>query len=112
MKKTFFLFLMAIIFLFGCSSNKKIIKNPELSFPVYGNYCGPLYPPKGTNPIALDQVDLACKNHDKCYEDYGYFNKKCDLQILDSLRLIKPKSENEKLAQKLLIFYFQESTKI
>jgi hypothetical protein len=64
------------------------------------------------NPIALDKVDLACKNHDKCYDDFGYFNKNCDLQIMKDLRLITPQNETEKLAQRLLIFYFQESSKI
>jgi hypothetical protein len=111
MKKTFFL-LLAIVFLFSCSSNKKIVQKTELSFPIYGNYCGPLYPPKGMNPIALDKVDLACKNHDKCYDDHGYLNKNCDLQIMKDLKLINPQSETEKLAQRLLIFYFQESSKI
>ena len=110
MKKTFSL-IFVISFLFSCSSNKKIAKS-ELSFPVYGNYCGPLYPPKGMSPLALDGVDLACKNHDQCYGDQGYFNKNCDLQIMKDLRLITPQSETEKLAQRLLIFYFQESSKI
>ena len=64
------------------------------------------------NPIAIDEVDLACKNHDKCYDDFGYFNKNCDLKILKDLKLISPRTETEKLAQRLLIFYFQESSKI
>ena len=62
------------------SNNKKTMRATDLSFPIYGNYCGPLHPPKGMNPLAFDEVDLACKNHDKCYDDYGYFNKNCDLQ--------------------------------
>ena len=107
------IFSLIIIFglLFSCSSNKKIAKS-ELSFPVYGNYCGPLYPPKGSKPAPVDKVDLACKNHDKCYDDSGYFNKNCDLQILQDLKTVIPNSENENLAKKLLIFYFQEATKI
>ena len=110
--KKLFLLLLIIVYLFSCSSNKKIAQKTELSFPIYGNYCGPLFPPKGMNPIALDAVDLACKNHDKCYDDFGYFNKNCDLQIMKDLKLINPQSETEKLAQRLLIFYFQESSKI
>ena len=84
----------------------------DLSFPIYGNYCGPFHPPKGMNPLALNQVDLACQNHDKCYDDYIAFNKNCDLQIIKELKLINPLSADEKLAQRLLIFYFQESLKI
>lgn len=111
MKKIIFLPFI-LFYLFGCSATKKSNINTEYSFPIYGNYCGPLYPPKGTNPIALDEVDSACKNHDKCYDDLGYFNKNCDLQIIQELKIINPKSENEKLAKKLLIFYFQEILKI
>jgi len=111
MKKTF-IFLFVVVLMSSCSGNKKITQKTELSFPVYGNYCGPLYPPKGMNPIALDAVDLACKNHDKCYDDFGYFSKNCDFQIIKDLQLINPKSADEKLAQRLLIFYFQESLKI
>jgi hypothetical protein len=111
MKKTFLL-LLVLSFLFSCSNNKKKMQKTDLSFPVYGNYCGPLYPPKGMNPLALDEVDLACKNHDKCYDDYGYFNKNCDLEIIKDLKLINPQSETEKLAQRLLIYYFQEAQKI
>jgi hypothetical protein len=110
MKKAFSL-LIILSFLFSCSGNKKITK-AESSFPVYGNYCGPLYPPKGSNPVPVDKVDLACKNHDKCYGDLGYFNKDCDLQIMQDLKVVKPKSEKENLAKKLLIFYFQEASKI
>ena len=110
MKKAFSLIII-FSFLFSCSGNKKIAKS-ELSFPVYGNYCGPLYPPKGMSPLALDEVDLACKKHDKCYGDLGYFNKDCDLQIMQDLKAIKSKSEKENLAKKLLIFYFQEISKI
>ena len=90
MKKTF-LSLLFLSFLFSCSNNKKTMRTTDLSFPIYGNYCGPLPPPKGMNPLAFDEVDLACKNHDKCYDDYGYFNKNCDLQIMKDLKLINHK---------------------
>jgi hypothetical protein len=111
MKKTFLL-LLVLSFLFSCSNNKETLQTTDLSFPIYGNYCGPFHPPKGMNPLAFDEVDLACKNHDICYDDYGYFNKNCDLQIMKDLKLINPQSETEKLAQRLLIFYFQEAQKI
>jgi hypothetical protein len=110
MKKTFSL-LIILSFLFSCSGNKKT-KTSELSFPVYGNYCGPLYPSKGMKPTPIDEVDSACKNHDQCYGDQGYFNKNCDLKIIQDLKAITPKNANENLAKKLLIFYFQEATKI
>jgi len=99
-------------FLCACANYKKPTNKTELSFPIYGNYCGPLHPPKGLNPVPLDGVDSACKKHDKCYDNLGYFNKSCDLQIIEELKITNPQSENEKLAQKLLIFYFQEASKI
>ncbi len=110
MKKFFFL-VVFFSFIFSCSG-KKISQNSELSFPVYGNYCGPLYPAKGSNPTPIDSTDITCKNHDKCYNDFGYFNKNCDLKIIEELKLVTPKTESEKLARKLLIFYFQETQKI
>lgn len=109
--KKIYLFFFIFYSLFSCSSNKKT-KISDLNFPIYGSYCGPLHPPKGMNPLAIDEVDFACKNHDKCYDDFGYFNRNCDEKIVKDLKLINPQSENEKLAQRLLIFYFQESLKI
>jgi hypothetical protein len=119
MKKTLLLLtsFITLEFLFSCSLVKKeqatssIKPYSELSFPVYGNYCGPLHPPKGMNPVAIDGVDNACKNHDKCYENYGYFNKNCDLKIIENLKKTNPTKESENLARKLLIFYFQETLK-
>ena len=113
MKKTLLLFTSFVIleFLFSCSIAKKE-QISELSFPIYGNYCGPLHPPKGMNPVPIDDVDIACHNHDKCYDDYGYFNKSCDLKIIEDLKSVIPQSESEALSRKLLIFYFQKTKKI
>ena len=113
MKKTllFFAFFVIFEFLFGCSIAKKE-QISDLSFPIYGNYCGPLYPPKGSFPLPIDKVDFACKNHDSCYANNGYFNKNCDIKIIEELRALNPTTESEKLARKLLIFYFEEALKI
>ena len=109
--KKIYLLLFVLYSLLSCSSNKnKTIL--ELNFPIYGSYCGPLHPPRGMNPLAIDEVDFACQTHDKCYDDFGYFNRNCDEQIIKNLKLINPQSQNEKLAQRLLIFYFQEEQKI
>ena len=112
MKKTLlFISIIALEFLFSCSIAKKE-QVSELSFPIYGNYCGPLHPPKGLNPVPIDDVDASCKNHDKCYEDYGYFNKNCDLKIIEDLKSVIPQNESEALSRKLLIYYFQKTKKI
>jgi len=111
MKKIIITFVI-FKYLLGCSGIKNSRENTEYTFPIYGNYCGPLHPPIGTNPLPLDNVDYACKNHDKCYDVLGFFNKNCDLKIIEELKIVNPRSENEKLAKKLLIFYFQENLKI
>ena len=113
MKKTFLLLtsFIALELLFSCSLAKKE-QISELSFPVYGNYCGPLHPPKGVKPAVIDETDSTCQSHDKCYDDHGYFNKNCDLKIIEDLKSVSPQSESEALARKLLIFYFQKTKKI
>ena len=113
MKKTllFFAFFIIFEFLFSCSIAKKE-QISDFSFPIYGNYCGPFHPPIGMNPVAINDIDLACQNHDICYESNGYFNEICDMEIIENLKSINPNSESEKLARKLLIFYFQKTKNI
>ena len=82
------------------------------TFPVYGNYCGPDHPKKGTNPIPIDKTDLACKSHDKCYETNGYFNASCDEALIELLKINQPSTEVEKVARKAVIGYFRRAPKI
>lgn len=97
------IFLLLLFFNLSCA--KKDLKKENLSFPIYGNYCGPLYPPNSMKPLALDEVDNACKNHDRCYELNGYFNQNCDMQLEMDLMAIEPQSLDEDLAKKLILFY-------
>ncbi|MCL6477425.1 MAG: hypothetical protein K6T65_03330 [Peptococcaceae bacterium] len=48
----------------------------------YGNWCGPFCGGPG-DPI--DGVDSCCKVHDKCYEQRGWGNCSCDLEIIPCL---------------------------
>jgi hypothetical protein len=58
---------------------------PQLSLPIYGNYCGPgHYDPTFTAP-PVDEVDAACMEHDRCYIANGDFACHCDRQLIDSL---------------------------
>ncbi len=98
-----FLILLILFINFSCA--KKEVKKENLSFPIYGNYCGPLYPVASMKPIALDEVDNACKNHDRCYELNGYFNQDCDMQLKNDLIAIDPASAEEDLAKRLILFY-------
>lgn len=50
--------------------------------PIYGNYCGPQH---GGTGDPIDAVDAACKRHDECYAQLGYFDCRCDQQLLEEL---------------------------
>jgi len=77
-------------------------------FPLYGNWCGPDHPKKGTNPTAIDKTDLACKHHDQCYEANGYFNKSCDASLIIELKNFIPDNEIEAITRKAIISYFRK----
>lgn len=46
--------------------------------PIYGNYCGPGHGDDTGNTAPVDAVDAACRRHDLCYRDKGYFHCGCD----------------------------------
>lgn len=62
------------------------------AIPVYGNWCGPNYG-SGT---PIDEVDRACQTHDLCYTRSGYFDCRCDNQLVKNLRKAIRKSKNLK----------------
>ncbi len=60
---------------------------PNISFPIYGNWCGPDYPSNIYNAAGpIDQIDAACMRHDFCYAAAGDFNCGCDITFLNELR--------------------------
>ncbi len=101
------LIIILLLFLNACSNFGK--KNSTMPF--YGNYCGSAYPKTGSNPIPIDKTDLACKNHDKCYEIKGYLNQQCDEKLLNDLQAISSKSDNENIVRNAIIKYFEISAK-
>jgi len=103
--------LVMPLLLASCGLLSKNKANKD-SFPVYGNYCGINYPKKGENPVPIDKTDLSCKKHDQCYEAMGYFNKKCDKDLIKNLNSVTPKTEFEKIAKETIILYFKNSPKI
>jgi len=36
-------------------------------------------------PDAIDAIDRACKRHDQCYNDHGYFTRSCNLRLAADL---------------------------
>ena len=55
------------------------------SLPFYGNYCGPSHgdPTYETPPV--DAVDLACREHNRCYALLGSFDSRCDRRFVELL---------------------------
>jgi Phospholipase A2 len=96
----------APILITGCSSSD--VKNVA-TFPKYGNYCGLDRPANKELPETIDKVDLACKNHDKCYDERGDFNVVCDTTLIAELKNMTPETEPERIARKLIISYFRNS---
>ncbi len=56
-------------------------KNP-LDLAVHGNWCGP---GARSGPVT-DTLDMACRAHDLCARDQGWFDCGCDLAFMDTLR--------------------------
>lgn len=57
----------------------------QLSFPVYGNYCGFGYgDPTGDTP-PIDAVDAVCREHDRCYALHGLFDRRCDRKLIEDM---------------------------
>lgn len=54
-----------------------------LQWQVHGKWCG--FGNEGDGSCN-DHLDCGCKHHDQCYRDFGYFNCKCDTQLVRSLR--------------------------
>jgi hypothetical protein len=60
---------------------------PEISLPVYGNWCGPDWPVNIYNaPAPVDPIDAACMRHDFCFAALGDFSCRCDITLLNELR--------------------------
>ena len=52
--------------------------------PIYGNWCGPDYPPAGTAPPPVDASDAACMRHDLCTAGPGP-DTPCDIALVGEL---------------------------
>ena len=59
----------------------------QLSFPVYGNYCGFGHGDPTGNTPPIDAVDAVCREHDLCYQLLGDFDRQCDRHFIESMPL-------------------------
>jgi hypothetical protein len=57
----------------------------QLSFPVYGNYCGFGHGDPTGNTPPIDAVDAVCREHDGCYRLLGDFDSRCDSNLIESM---------------------------
>lgn len=71
----------------GTSIYSSLVPMGANPFPVHGNWCGPGTPTPGTDPPVTDELDAACRAHDKCYAKYGYYSCRCDVQLVESIRM-------------------------
>ena len=55
----------------------------QLSFPVYGNYCGFGHGDPTGNMPPIDAVDAVCREHDLCYGLLGDFDYRCDRNLIE-----------------------------
>ena len=78
------------------------------SLPFYGNYCGPGHgdPTYKTPPV--DAVDLACREHNRCYALLGGFDSRCDRNFVELLptAIAETSSQEGKKAGLLALLYF------
>ena len=84
------------------------ISPEELSFPVYGNYCGFGHgDPTGKTP-PIDAVDAVCREHDLCYRLRGDFDRRCDRNLIETMpdAIAGTPSPQGKNAGLLALLYF------
>jgi hypothetical protein len=78
------------------------------SLPFYGDYCGPGHgdPTYQTPPV--DGVDLACREHNRCYALLGDFDGRCDRRFVELLptAIAETPSQEGKNAGLLALLYF------
>ena len=80
----------------------------EVSFPVYGNYCGFGHgDPTGKTP-PIDAVDAVCREHDLCYGLRGDFDHRCDRDLIEKMpdAIASTPSPQGKNAGLLALLYF------
>lgn len=92
----------------GRGSPGNQITPQQLSFPVYGNYCGVGHgDPTGKTP-PIDAVDAVCREHDLCYGRFGGFNRRCDRDLIKNMpgAIARTPSPAGKNAGTLALLYF------
>ena len=104
--------------------NPTIKPNGGISTYKGGNYCGPgwgftykdvLDGTISKLPKAIDAIDEACKAHDYCYEENGYFTQGCNLVVTyDLVQVVvgEQSSPSERLDAAIMaaVFYVESQS--
>ena len=78
------------------------------SLPLYGNYCGRGHGDPSYRTPPVDAVDLACREHNRCYGLLGDYDERCDRRFVEILPLAisETPSQAGKNAGLLALAYF------
>ena len=92
--------LLASLILYSCASITRVVMGS------HGTCCGALVPGESTGKKLediqpIDQIDLACKQHDICYRDKGYFNSECDDPFYKRLAYLYYKTKSNERCKRL-----------
>lgn len=80
------------------------------SLPLHGNWCGPGHPnSERTTDPPIDELDHACYRHDKCYDRYGYYSCRCDVELIHAIRESTSMPEDIAAKAELIAAYFEKS---
>lgn len=96
---------VSILYAFLLSGCATVDEKLASGIPIHGNFCGPYIPfippmPKqliierleSIDPI--DKIDAACKKHDICYMEKGYFDRSCDKGLILDIKRLGKNYEN------------------
>ncbi len=92
----------------GILGSEGQISPEELSFPVYGNYCGFGHGDPTGKTLPIDAVDAVCREHDLCYRLRGDFDRRCDRNLIETMpdAIASTPSPQGKNAGLLALLYF------
>ncbi len=78
--KAFALIFISTFFLNACAglTNKNSTISDSKPIWSYGNFCGSGYPKNSNGIHPIDDLDLICAYHDKCYDSFGRAHQVCD----------------------------------
>jgi hypothetical protein len=78
------------------------------SLPLYGNYCGRGHGDPSYRTPPVDAVDLACREHNRCYGLLGDYDERCDRRFVEILpsAISETPSQAGKNAGLLALAYF------